>query len=91
MKYCLKHISSLILAIMMTVVLVLPVSARAVSIDLLPYAKARLTEVLGFTGDEASEFIFGEQKDDSEADAGVEHRLRGHLEAEGHVRPHDGA
>ena len=65
MKYCLKHISPLLLAIMMTVALVLPVYAQAVSIDLLPYAKARLTEVLGFTGDEASEFIFGEQKDDS--------------------------
>ena len=65
MKYCLKHISPLLLAIMMTVVLVLPVSAHAVSIDLLPYAKARLTEVLGFTGEEASGFIFGEQKDDT--------------------------
>ena len=65
MKYCLKHISPLLLAIMMTIALILPVYAQAVSIDLLPYAKARLTEVLGFTGDEASEFVFGEQKDDT--------------------------
>ena len=50
---------------MMTVALVLPLSVHAVSIDLLPYAKARLTEVLGFTGEEASGFIFGEQKDDT--------------------------
>ena len=65
MKYCLKHISPLLLAIMMTVALVLPVYAQAVSIDLLPYAKARLTEVLGYTVEEASEFVFGEQEEDT--------------------------
>ena len=64
MKHRLKHISTLLLAVMMTIVLALPVASQAVSIDLLPYAKARLTEVLGYTDEEASGFVFGEQKDD---------------------------
>ena len=65
MKYCLKHILSFLLVAMMCIALVLPASVQAVSIDLLPYARACLTEVLGFNDEEASGFIFGEQKEDS--------------------------
>ena len=65
MKHCLQHILSFLLAMIITIILAAPVSAQAVSIDLLPYARASLTQLFGFADEEASEFIFGEQKDDT--------------------------
>lgn len=62
MKYCLKkHLLSLLLVL--GLVFILP--AQAAEIDLAAYARSNLTEVLGFTSEEANEFILGEPEDDS--------------------------
>ena len=61
MKYCKKHLISLLLVLCL--VFVLP--AQAGEIDLAAYARSSLTEVLGFTDEESLEFVFDEPGNNS--------------------------
>ena len=54
-----------ILSFLLAVLLAVPEFAKAVKIDLVPYAGAYLTQVIGFTEEEASRFIPEVQKDGS--------------------------
>ena len=54
-----------ILSLLLIVLLVLPLFSLAEGIDLMSYAKANLTEVYGYTNEEAEQFVFGEQEDDT--------------------------
>ena len=61
MKRRYKYILSFLLAVLLAV----PGFAHAVQIDLVPYAGAYLTQVIGFTEEEASRFIPEVQEDGS--------------------------
>ena len=61
MKRRYKYILSFLLAVLLAV----PEFAKAVKIDLVPYAGAYLTQVIGFTEEEASRFIPEVQEDGS--------------------------
>ena len=53
------------LSLLLIILLVVPLFSLAEGIDLISYAKANLTEVYGYTNEEAEQFVFGEQEDDT--------------------------
>ena len=57
MKVCLKYVCLLLAA----AAVILQFSAQAAGIDLQSYAVSSLTEVFGFTREEAAQFVFGEE------------------------------
>ena len=61
MKYCIKRL--LMLLLVLGLMFVLP--AQAGEIDLAAYARSNLMDVLGFTYEEAMEFVLEEPKDNS--------------------------
>ena len=56
-----------ILSLLLIVMLCFPLFSQAEGIDLLSYAKSTLTEVFGYSKEEAEQFVFEEQEDETVA------------------------
>ena len=54
-----------VLLFLIAIVLLLPIITHAEGIDLKSYAVSNLTEVLGYTAEEAAQFVFDEKEDGS--------------------------